>query len=544
MNIQNLLKSFGLFSLPLVALSSCQKNKPQKENTEQPNIVFFIADDMYPDMFNCLTHRNDLYLTPNIDKLAAEGVVMTNQYCVSPVSTASRYNTLTGKYASRATNSKMINFTKQMDGQVVVQWNSFITPKDKTLGNYMQELGYKTGFVGKNHVVEDPGVRDQDTPLPPDMLNRNPLDPAVKKQLEDDQIRLQNCIKAVGFDYASNLYYDNPDWLMIKALNSQNQDWITEGGLNFIEKYKNDPFFLYFATTIPHSPNEPERSWDADPRITAVGILDKELHVQPSRASIKHRIDSAGVKGKYKENVLWLDDALGALIKKLKKTGKLDNTIIFFFNDQGQSAKGTLYEGGIRTQCIVWRSKGFKCGHTCDAQVTNVDFLPTILELCGRKDTVKGIDGISFAKVLNGQKSQKRQTMYFELGYARAVVKGNYKYLALRYPKWAMDYTPEQRKKMLNDYSKWRESFGNEKITDDYTLPYGHLEMFPGGGGAEHEVYGSKPGFFDPDQLYDLSKDPQEMHNLAKDPAFQKTLNDLKSELRKYTSSLPGKFNI
>lgn len=544
MKILDCIKTFGAVALPAASLASCAHaasksgNQPDKQ---QPNIVFFIADDMYPDMFNCYPEGKGKNLTPNIDFLANEGVVMTNQYCVSPVSTASRYNCLTGNYASRATNEKFLEFAKSMDGQSVIQWNSYITGKDKTIGTYLKELGYKTGFVGKNHVVDDPNQVDQSKK--PD-LYADPNDPAVKKHLLFAYQSLQNSIKKVGFDFADGLYNDNPDWLGIKALASQNMDFVTEAGVRFIDQYKNDPFFLYFATTLPHQPNDPEHSWNADPRITPLGFLDKPLNVQPARATLPQRLKEAGLAGKGKENLLWLDDALGALISELKRTGKLDNTIIFFFNDNGQKAKGTLYEGGIRTQCIIWKSKGFKSGKTCDAQVTNVDFLPTILELAGQKKTGGICDGVSFASALNGEKASKRQTMYFELGYAHAVVKGNYKYLALRYPQWAIDNTPAQRKKMLEEYNAFRESFGNEKITDDYTLPYGHLEMFPGGGGAEHEVYGTKPGFFDADQLYDLSKDPQEMKNLAKDPQHKALLEEMKAELRKYTSKLPGKLKI
>lgn len=537
----SLFRTVSCLSLPFAVFPLSENISAQTKATKQPNVIFFIADDMYPDMFNCLPEGKGKNLTPNIDRLAREGVVMTNQYCVSPVSTASRYNCLTGNYASRATNQKIVDFAKTQEGQVVIQWNSFITDHDKTIGSYLQEMGYRTGFVGKNHVVDDPNQVDQTKK--PDLF-ADPNNPTVKKNLQDAQVSLQNSIKKVGFDYAENLYHDNPDWLGIKALASQNMDWITDAGLRFIDSSKDKPFFLYFATTLPHMPNDPEHSWNADPKITAVGYLDKLLHVQPDRKTLPQRTKKAGLEGKEKENLLWMDDALGALINKLEKEGKLDNTIIFFFNDNGQKAKGTLYQGGIRSQCVIWRSKGFKVGKRCDAQVTNVDFLPTILELCNRKDPVRNIDGVSFAKTLEGQKAVKRETMYFELGYARAVVKGNYKYLALRYPKWAINYTLDQRKNMLEEYSLWRESFGNSRITNDYSLPYGHLEMYPGGGGAEHEVYGKKPGFFDADQLYDVSKDPDEMVNLAKKPEFQKLLNEMKQELGKYTGKLPGKFEL
>ena len=97
---------------------------------------------------------------------------------------------------------------------------------------------------------------------------------------------------------------------------------------------------------------------------------------------------------------------------------------------------------------------------------------------------------------------------------------------------------------MLNDYNEMRRSFGGKAISEDPTLPFGHLEMFPGGGGAEHATYGNKSGFFDLDQLYDLENDPQEENNLAKDEEYKNILEELKTEMSNYIKELPGKFDI
>jgi arylsulfatase A-like enzyme len=256
------------------------------------------------------------------------------------------------------------------------------------------------------------------------------------------------------------------------------------------------------------------------------------------------RLREAGLEGKNKENLLWLDDALGALRSKLEQYGLMNNTIIFFFNDHGQHAKGTLYQGGLQNPSIIWKSGGFDCGKICEAKVSNVDFAPTILEYAGLVNAGNNFDGKSFKSALEGKSSESRESLYFELGYARAVIKGNYKYLTLRYPEYAVNMTREERQRTLDEFNAVRESLNIPRVNSDPGKPFGHLELTPGGGGAEHAIYGKKPGFFDPDQLYDLKIDPNEMNNLANDPEYQEKLNELKSELRKYVDALPGEFYI
>ncbi len=533
-------------------LFGCKTDKNTKpvssEDVVKPNIVFFIADDMYPWMFNNTSqgqteNGQPTNLTPNIDRLAKEGVWLEDMKVVSPVCTPSRYNCLTGNYASRAKNEAFKGFTKINDGQTVIQWNSFIVPGQETMGTYFQKLGYKTGFVGKNHVIES--LSQVGESAKPD-LKADPTDPEVKAGLEFRHSELQKDIMKCGFDYADRLYHNNPNWLGIRALAYQNMDWIAEGGVDFIKKYKKDPFLLYIATTLPHAPLDPEHSWKADRRITAKGILDEAPKVlpQPPVESIEKRIQEAGWEGKNKENLLWLDDALGALFKQLEEENVLDNTIVVFFNDHGQDFKGTLYEGGVNSQAFIWKKGGFKVGNVLKAPVSNVDFLPTLLEMAGDTLSLDKFDGISFKKALDGDELAGRKSMYHELGYARAVVKGNFKYYAVRYPKWAMDFTFEQRKDTLQKYTAYRESFGEHAISDDPNAPYGQLEMVPGGGGAEHNAYLNHPNFSDLDQLYDLSNDPNEEHNLINDPKYADILSDLRAELNKYTESLPGKFDL
>jgi len=449
-----------------------------------------------------------------------------------------KFNCLTGNYASRATNKQFLAKTEHEEGQTVIQWNSFITDQDRILPHYLKELGYITGMFGKNHVIAAGGLEGF-----PD-FNADPRDPEIAKKIKDNYLKVEKSILNCGFDYTGGIYHNNPDFIGVSELAVQNLDWITQAGLEFIDKNHENQFFMYYATTVPHGPTEPERSWNADPNITARGLLEKAPEVMPPRHTIPERLVEAGLGGTNKENVLWLDDALGALINKLEEHNILDKSIIFFFNDHGQHAKGTLYQGGAINPSIIWKAGGFPCGYVCEAKISNVDFAPTILELAGAKNPEKGFDGQSFKAAFDGKESESRESLFFELGYARAVIMGKFKYYAVRYPEYAKNWTPEERAEVLDRYNEGR-AFRNMVIVNrDPGEPFSHLEVVPGGGHAENHSYGKKPGYFDPDQLYDLATDPGEMKNLANNPEYEEILLNLKAELQKYLDDLPGKFDL
>lgn len=533
---RDFIKKSGL-SLLVLNLFSC--SNILKSYQKKPNFIFFIADDMRPEMFNFLPEGKNQNLTPNLDRLAREGTIMMNQYVVSPVCTPSRYNCLTGRYASRSNYTAFKESTKQHEGQTVVQWNSFITEQDDTIAKQLKKAGYKTGFVGKNHVIQVDNLYRFPS------YDMSPRNPEVKIKLKENAIKLKSQIQKCGFDYAENLYHSNPNYIGLTELAVQNMDWVVKGGLDFIDQNKNHPFFLYFASTVPHGPNEKDRSWNADPLNTPEGYLDQSLNVLPPRHTIAERLKDAGIQGENKENLLWLDDALGALLKKLEEHGVDNNTIIFFFNDHGQQAKGTLYQGGVYNPSLVWKKGGFKCGSLNKSLVSNIDFAPTILDFAGVSYEDDSFDGCSFKSALYEKSIRKNRSLYFELGYSRGVLKDNWKYIAIRYPEYTQNMSENDRRKLLEDYNKDRR-YRNMRIVneDNPDLPFSHVMMVPGGGDAENESYGKNSGYFDADQLYDLTEDPHEQKNLAYSCHFADKLSEMQKELQFYLNDLPGEFNI
>ncbi|CAA6678857.1 MULTISPECIES: sulfatase-like hydrolase/transferase [unclassified Lentimonas] len=529
--------ALGISLLPCTQSTAAAKaNRAPQADKEQPNVIFFIADDMLPKHFNCLPQGKGKNLTPNIDRLAKEGTVMLEQHVASPICTPSRYNVLTGNYASRANNAWFKSTTKK-EGQSVVEFNTHIIKGDTTLPGLLQKAGYTTGMTGKNHVVEVHNLkRFKD-------FDASAKDPENASKLKANHDHVCQAIREVGFDYVDNVYHNNPDFLGLHEVAVQNMDWITEGGVEFLKQDHDKPFFLYFATTVPHGPTKEKRSWNADPLITAVGYLDETPNVQPARSTIPTRLKAAGLPvNDDTANMLWLDDAVGALLDALEATGELDNTVFFFFSDHGQSSKGTVYQGGVHDPSIVWKKGGFPVGSTCDALVSIVDFAPTILDIADYDYSKVTFDGKSFLPYLNGAEQPEGRVLYFELGYARGVRKGDWKYMAIRYPEHIERMSPEERAATLEEWNAERRRKHLKIVTEDPTQPFSHLTAIPGGGDAEKKSTGSYPGYFDRDQLYDLSKDPREQVNLANNPEYTAKLAEMKAALKQQLDTLPGGF--
>jgi len=446
---------------------------------------------------------------------------MLDQQIVSPVCTPSRYNCLTGRYASRATNPA---FARQAEraGTTIVAWNSKITPEDRTLPRSLQAAGYVTGIAGKQHVVEVPGRQ-----RPP--LDADPRAPAIKAMLAHNERAEREALRQAGFDEAGGIYTGNADEVTPAALRVHNMDWVAQAGLDFLDRHagKGKPFFLYFSPTLVHSPYPPERSWNADPRLTPYGVLDTPPDVLPSREDRARRLREHPSAGRQRENLLWLDDAIGALLRKLETTGELERTIVFFFNDNGQDGKGSIYQSGTHAPSLVWRHGGFPAGRTSDVRVTNLDFAPTILDLAGVVAPPGTFDGRSFRAALEGRTEAIHEAVFFELGFTRGVRRGDWKYIALRYP-------PQPERFALVNHPPHLQGV---------TLPpgqpaFGHI----GGNNNEVAALRAQPAYFDRDQLYWLKDDPHEQRNLAGDPRHAATLAEMKKELQRHLALVPGGF--
>lgn len=517
-----------------------EKPTPSAANS-RPNILFLITDDQFKDHMNWMPEGRDANggprnLTPSTDALAASATIFNRQYVTSPVCTPSRFAVLTGTYPSRSRSQAFLDRQRELDGQTSVEWNTFVTPGTVTLPQLLQKAGYRTGIVGKNHVVDVPGMEKPEWLAPAD-------DPKMLAILRSNYDKQLAALHEAGFEFGASLYYDNPDFIGVKALASHNLDWIAKGALDFLDEKDERPFFLYCAVTIPHGPGEPERSYLADPRVTPLGLLEEPLDVLPPRDTIEPRLKEAGIDpGWGRPNLLWLDDLVGALVDKLKRTGQFENTIIVYFNDHGQLAKGTIYQGGVHSEAFITRNGPFPVGPRTGVPVSNLDFAPTLLDLAGVPADDAPFDGKSLVPLLEGESEKVHDALFFELGFVRGVIKDGWKFIALRYPPSIGNMPLAKRQHVLDRFNADQERRERPIYTRDPNAPFSHVQAVPGGGDAEHLSIDKYPAFHDADQLYDLSADPGEQKNLAGDEAHAAKLAELKALLSEHLKEMPGTF--
>ena len=458
-----------------------------------PNIVVIYTDDHNFEHIGC--YGADVF-TPHQDRLASEGVRFTRGYTTTAVCTPSRYGCLTGRYPSRCRHPFFVELFP--DGvQLEPSQNTPLEPDAPNLASILQDAGYATGMVGKWHLGRGPWNRDSS----PDAMSfpltnawtampseADPRDPKISEMLQRNHELCRDEIRARGFDYAESIYWTNPEGWRSHAFNVHNMEWVTQGSLDFIDRHRDEPFFLYMAPTLHHIPHPQESLLQADPRITVGGYLDRAPEVMPPRGEILDRVTGAGFAPET-AYCTWLDDGIGAVLDRLDDLGLAEDTLVILHSDHQTHAKGTLYEGGVRSPCIMRWPRRAPAGRVSSALAQNIDLLPTILEAAGVAAPASAhVDGKSLLPVLSNQQSAVHEHLFFEIGWTRAICTERWKYLALRYSDSARQLAEARGKRL-----------------------YHNLALEP----HQHNVLLEHPNFWDPDQLYDLSFDSIETTNLA-----------------------------
>lgn len=486
----------------------------------RPNILFIITDDQD---FATIGAYGGRVLTPNIDRLATEGMRFNRGYCTTSSCAPSRYSIMTGRLASRCSSDEFKGVNPPGTQAYITNDAIVLEPDRPTLPQVLRAGGYRTGITGKWHLGPH---HYQTIGMQKVACERKLGDPEVDAVLQENQRKIAAYFNTLGFDYTANVYWDNVgEWATyIDGFNAQNMEWTVDGALKFLDQQDDRPFFFWFAPLQMHNPCAAVKEYAplvGSERITPAGLLKTIPRVQPPRSTILKRLESAGIPlaipkseacVKYgTEYALWLDDGVGAVLKKLDQMGVADNTLVIFFSDNATWGKFHTYERGCNVPLIMrWPGK-IKAGTVSDALVANVDFAPTVLAAAGLDmPNDLGTDGVNQMPLLTGEKRSVRKTVMLEFGTSRSVSDGKWKYIAIRHTDRDREF---------------------EKETG---LPAGHWgagETAPRFKGLQrwrkwHEEH--YPAYYDTDQLYDLEKDHEEKTNLAANPEYADELARMK----------------
>jgi arylsulfatase A len=423
MNDQKKIPGLGITLLSATAallFVSCNQNA---EPPRKPNIIYIMADDMGYNDPGC--YGAPRIKTPNIDRMAAEGIRFTRHYAGTSVCAPSRSVLMTGQHTGHTPVRG--NMQWEPYGQCPLPENTV------TVASLLKNAGYKTTLIGKW------GLGTETT-------TGNPLKQGFDSYLGYlCQVLAHNHAPEFLMDndqkvYLGNKvqYTDTSHWT--KGLGSYpleikqfSQELFTQRALRFIEENQENPFFLYLPVIIPHDNGE------APP--------DKRYSDIPSFEPYEDMDWTDNEKG-YAAMITYLDKEVGKILAKLKELGLDENTLVIFTSDNGgdspdsfatesnqplRGRKRDLYEGGIRVPFIAWWPGKIEPGTESGHISAFWDFLPTVCELAGI-ETPANTDGISYLPALLGKNQAKHDFLYFEFheqGGKQAVMKEDWKLIRL-----------------------------------------------------------------------------------------------------------------
>jgi arylsulfatase A-like enzyme len=469
--------------LPQVRLTA----KPKKD---RPNILFIMSDDHAAHAIGAYGGRlAKVAPTPNIDRLAREGMLLENVFCTNSICTPSRATILTGQYS-------------QTNG--VLDLRGRLEPERQYLPKLLRRAGYETAAVGKWHLKEEPATFDYYCVLPGQGSYFNPIMRESGKPWPNNERR-----------FAA---YDS----------RHSSDVITDMSLRWLKRRnKNKPFFLMHHFKAPHDNfenavrydwlfddidiPEPESMWRKRSHgSVATREMGTSISKRNKRRNMGHhtfvdqdlpdeeytRVAYQRYLKKYLRCVRGVDDNLGRLFGYLQESGQMDNTVIIYTSDQGMMLgehdfidKRWMYEESLRMPFLVRYPRMIKAGSRSDEIVNNTDFAPTILELAG-VPIPDYMQGRSAVPILRGKTpTDWPQSTYYRYWMHRA-------------------------------HHDVPAHFGVR--TKDCKLIFFYGMNYKTGDPAP-----TQPGW----ELYDLKKDPHEMNSVYDNPEYATVVKRLKAEL-------------
>jgi len=434
------------FSLFLVILGFCLIGaRANSETADKPNVVLILADDLGYGDLGC--YGNSRIKTPNLDRLAENGVRLTQCYSAAPVCTPTRAALLTGVYQQRLGR----HFDWVVGG---LGHDSGLPVGTVTLPQRLKENGYATGMTGKWHIG---GVE-----------RRAP--------------------NAFGFDMFKGLrggnldYWTHTDnlgrldlWNNTEKFTGQKgylTDLIADWSIDFIEQNKEDPFFLYVSFTAPH--------WPYQGREPGLQNIERETYEK-----------AGGTQEIFDSMVEAMDQNVGRILDALDTYGLNQKTLVIFTSDNGglppyasngpfRGGKATLYDGGTHIPGILYWPGRLPAGRVSEQPVITMDLTASILAATGTslRSNALPLDGMNVLPILSGEKPEKERQFYWFAKHPRegtpfwrAFRAGDFKFLQInddpylynlkqdpeeKHNLW--DEFPERGARLKQSYEQWEHS--------------------------------------------------------------------------------------
>ncbi|MGX1928584.1 sulfatase family protein [Flagellimonas sp. 2504JD4-2] len=367
---------YYLIALVFCFLSCKEKTTKQEKPNSPPNVVLIFTDDQgYQDVG---VFGSPDIKTPHLDQMASEGVRLTNYYSAQAVCSASRAGILTGCYPNRIGIHNALG-PDNTHG---------INASETTLAEMLKDKGYTTAIYGKWHLGHHPMF------LP----TRHGFDEWFGIPYSNDMWPFHPQQGPI-FNFPDLPLYENETVIDTVVEQSQLTTQITERSVDFINRNKDNPFFLYVPHPQPHVP-----------------------------LFVSEKFKGKSERGLYGDVIMEIDWSVGQIMNTLKENGLEENTIVIFTSDNGpwlsygnhagsalplREGKGTAWEGGQREPFIMKYPAKLKAGQEINVPVMAIDILPTIAELTDAKLPEKIIDGQSIWNVLTGESKEPVQEAYF-----------------------------------------------------------------------------------------------------------------------------------
>lgn len=388
-----------------IALTNAIQVQAADKPAKKPNIIFILADDLGYGDLGC--YGSKIHETPNLDRLALQGMRFTQAYAACSVCSPTRASILSGKYPARLDltiwlNGSSGNRRKLLDAPFA----KFLPLKEVTIAEALKKAGYATASIGKWHLGPKPYYPEH-------------------QGFDLNIAGTHNGSPAGGY------YLPNKMKLPGAKKGDYLTDRLTDEAIKFIETNRDKPFFLYQSYHSVHTPIQ------GKPSLVA--------HYKKKQQASGGKYNTA-----YAAMVHSLDENVGRIMARLDDLKLTDRTVVFFFSDNGgfqrfasnaplRAGKGYSYEGGHREPLIVRYPPMVKAGTLCDVPVISTDFYPTILELAGLETMPKQhVDGISIAGLLKDHRAalEKRDLFWHYPHYSPqggtpsgAILSGDYKLL-------------------------------------------------------------------------------------------------------------------